>query len=251
MNAAVIREAVRRHWSSIAFVAFAVLTAVVAVVSSQLDSPSHLWPSWVALLTLIVGSQIIGPEFSSGTLQLILAKPVNRSTYLLSRVAGVVVSVWMVAALPFAVELIGRAISSRPSQQFVQVGWTGFNVAIETILVCSLFALLGSFTRSYFNIAIYMGLKIGLAVTVAAATSIAGMSRATMSTGLVASFGRFLSDHPAIIRGLNHVQENLFPDAPHGVFDRNWLLMVLSNAAVALLLACVLFRRREVPYGAD
>ena len=29
------------------------------------------------------------------------------------------------------------------------------------------------------------------------------------------------------------------------------MLMVLANAAVALVLACLAFRQREVPYGAD
>lgn len=251
MNAAVIREVIRRHWSSIAFVSFAVLTAVMGLAASQIDDPAHLWPGWIGLLSLIIGCQVIGPEFSSGTLQLILAKPVNRSTYLLSRVAGVVLTIWMVAALPVVIEMLGRALSSRPSEQLAVVAWTGFNAALDALLVCSLLALLGSFTRSYFNIAIYMAVKVGLAMMVAGAMAIAGMSQATASTGLVVRLGRFLYAHPAITRGMNHVSNNLFPDAPHGVFDRNWTLMVLCNAAVALLLACVLFRRREVPYGAD
>lgn len=250
MNAAVIRETIRRQWTSIAFVSFVVLTALAAVAASQIDDPSHIWPAWIGLLALIVGCQTIGPEFSSGTLQLILAKPINRSTYLLSRVAGVVLALWLAAVLPLIIELIGRALSSSPIEQFAQVAWTGFNLALDTLFVCALLALLGSFTRSYFNIAIYMALKIGLAMTVAGAMAIAGMSQATTSTGLFVRLGRFLFEHPAIVRGLHHVENNLFPEAPRG-FDRNWTLMVLSNAAIALLLACVLFRRREVPYGAD
>jgi ABC-type transport system involved in multi-copper enzyme maturation permease subunit len=251
MNGAVIGEVIRRQWTSIAFVSFVVLTALMGVAASQIDDPAHIWPAWLGLLSLIIGCQIIGPEFSSGTLQLILAKPVNRATYLLSRVAGVVLTLWMAAALPMIIELIGRALSSRDSAQLAMVAWSGFNVALDAVLVCSLLALFGSFTRSYFNIAVYMGLKIGLTITITGAMAIAGMSQATTSTGLMVSLGRFLFAHPAIIRGMKHVNENLFPTAPHGVFDRNWTLMVLSNAAVALLLACVLFRRREVPYGAD
>jgi hypothetical protein len=46
------------------------------------------------------------------------------------------------------------------------------------------------------------------------------------------------------------MQNNLFPSTPYG-FSREWLLLVLANAAIAILLACLAFRRREVPYGAD
>ncbi|HEX7833733.1 MAG TPA: hypothetical protein VF787_29030, partial [Thermoanaerobaculia bacterium] len=64
------------------------------------------------------------------------------------------------------------------------------------------------------------------------------------------AFGRFIAEHPVILEILNVVDQNLYPDlVPR--FDRDWTLMVLANAAVALVLACFMFRRREVPYGAD
>ena len=49
---------------------------------------------------LITGCGPIGPEFSSGTLQLILVKPINRATYLLSRVAGGTVEEVILATNP-------------------------------------------------------------------------------------------------------------------------------------------------------
>jgi hypothetical protein len=54
-----------------------------------------------------------------------------------------------------------------------------------------------------------------------------------------------------VIGALRTIQDNLYPETPLVPFDRNWLLKVFSNAAIALLLACLIFRRREVPYGAD
>jgi len=69
--------------------------------------------------------------------------------------------------------------------------------------------------------------------------------------GVWAAIGGFIRDHPGVISGMRAVYRNLYPDEPNVPFDRNWLLMVIGNAAVALLLACVIFRRREVPYGAD
>jgi hypothetical protein len=64
------------------------------------------------------------------------------------------------------------------------------------------------------------------------------------------AMGRWLNEHTSIERGLRVVDHNLFPELPPGL-DAAWTLMVLSNAAIALLLACLAFRRREVPYGAD
>ena len=40
---------------------------------------------------------------------------------------------------------------------------------------------------------------------------------ATTSTGLVVSLGRFLHANPSILRGLNHINNNLYPEAPNGV----------------------------------
>ena len=57
--------------------------------------------------------------------------------------------------------------------------------------------------------------------------------------------------HPSVIGTLHTIHDNVYPDPPLVPFDRNWLLKVFGNAAAALLLACLIFRRREVPYGAD
>ncbi|HEX8153033.1 MAG TPA: hypothetical protein VF698_07915, partial [Thermoanaerobaculia bacterium] len=92
MSGVVILETLRRHVTSGAFLLVLLMLAAIAVAGSQTTSPAWIWPSFASLLTLILGAQLIGPEFSSGTLQLILAKPIGRSTYLLSRVAGVLLA---------------------------------------------------------------------------------------------------------------------------------------------------------------
>jgi hypothetical protein len=99
----------------------------------------------------------------------------------------------------------------------------------------------GSLTRAYFNVAIYMVAMIGV--------SMASVVLAFVRQSRTAA-GAFLSGHPGIERGLVVIEQNLFPDAPPGL-DWRWMLMVFANAAVALVLACLAFRRREVPYGAD
>ena len=240
MSGVVFAETVRRHVTSIGYGVFCAFAAIVALGVSRFNSPGSAWPSLIAVLAIVVGAGPVGPEFSSGTLQLILVKPVNRAVYLVSRVAGAVVVVWTAAAIAFLAELIGRIAwgAATPWRLMLAVL---VNTAAGVVLTCALLVLFGSLTRAWFNAAIYLALDIGLMIGL----GVLGMFRATR-TGM----GAFLTGHPAIERTLTVVQENLFPDAPR-VLDRNWLLLVLSNAAVALLLACLAFRRREVPYGAD
>ena len=240
MNRVVVAETVRRHMTNGAYLAYVALLAIVALGSSAFDKPAAAWPSLVTLLAFITGCGPIGPEFSSGTLQLILVKPVNRAAYLLSRVAGVVLAVWSAAIVAAAFELAGRAIWGH-RVPFAMIGSALLNVMVDTILTVSLLTLLGSLTRAYFNIAIYFAGMVGFSML----TVILAMIRQSRN-----ALGRFLYAHPAIERGLSVIDQNLFPDLPPRL-DAQWLLMVLANAAVALVLACLALRRREVPYGAD
>jgi ABC-type transport system involved in multi-copper enzyme maturation permease subunit len=203
--------------------------AIVSFGTASFSAPASSWPSLVGLLAVVAGCTPIGPEFSSGTLQLILVKPVKRSAYLLSRVAGVILVTWVAALIGFTSELLGRAIMSQPIA--IETQQTALlNTSIEAVLTVSLLVLLGSLTRAYFNVAIYITLQIALGMTIAFAAA-----------------GR---RWPAVSRALEQVMNNLYPEAPRSL-DSKWLLLVLSNAAIALLLACLIFRRREVPYGAD
>jgi ABC-type transport system involved in multi-copper enzyme maturation permease subunit len=240
VNRVVVAETLRRHVTNGAYLAYVALLAIVAFGSSTFDKPATGWPSLVALLALITGCGPIGPEFSSGTLQLILVKPVNRATYLLSRVAGVVLAVWSAAILAALCELAGRAIWG-PGVPADIIGATLLNALLDTVLTVSLLTLLGSLTRAYFNIAIYMVGMIGFSML----AFVLGMIRQSRN-----AIGRFLTEYPAIERGLGVVDQNLFPDLPPRL-DTQWTLTILANAAVALVLACLAFRRREVPYGAD
>lgn len=240
MNGVVIAETFRRHVTNGAYLAYLAFLAIVALGSSAFDKPAAAWPSLVTLLAFITGCGPIGPEFSSGTLQLILVKPVNRAAYLLSRVAGVVLAVWAAAIVASLFEVAGRAIWAH-SVPAGMIGSALLNVLVDTVLTVSFLTLLGSLTRAYFNIAIYVAGLIGLSLL----TSILGMVRQSRNV-----VGQFLIEHAGIERGLSVVDHNLFPDLPPRL-DGPWTLMVLANAAVALVLACLVFRRREVPYGAD
>ena len=91
MIAAIVLETLRRRWTSLYFYLFvvAILLFTVTTVLSDLDAAAGLGP---AVLVMFLGFELLGPEASSGWLQLALARPVRRSTYLLARYAGVVLS---------------------------------------------------------------------------------------------------------------------------------------------------------------
>lgn len=241
MNRVVIVETLRRHLRHPAFVIALILLVMLALGVSFFDRPGSAWPSMVSLLALITGCAVIGPEFSSGTLQLILVKPVNRAVYLLSRVTGVVLVVWLAAAVAAIAELAGRAIWGQATLPAKVIGITLLNAWTDAILAVALLALLGSVTRAYFNIAIYVAALFGL--------NLSGVVFALVRQSRNAA-GMFLAANPAIETTVQMIEQNLFPELPPGL-DPAWTVMVLSNAAIALLLACLAFRRREVPYGAD
>lgn len=240
MSGTVIAETLRRQVTNGAFLAYVTLIAIMALAASTFDKPAAGWPMLVTVLALVTGCGPIGPEFSSGTLQLILVKPVSRATYLLSRVAGVVLAVWAAATMAALLEAAGRAIWGGGAPAAI-IGSALLNVAADAVLTVSVLTLLGSLTRAYFNIAIYFVAMIGFNMLF----FVLGLVRQSRNV-----VGRFLNEHIAIERALNAVDHNLFPELPPRL-DGQWLLMVLANAAVALVLACLAFRRREVPYGAD
>jgi hypothetical protein len=243
MNLVVVVETLRRHVTSVGYGCFIVLAALIATGSALTTGNLSSWQGLTTLLILIIGSQLIGPEFSAGTLQLVIAKPVNRSAYLLSRVAGVVLAGWAGLWVPFAVSVVVRMLNHGIDD------WTGtlampVNRSLAMILICALLVFFGSFTRSYFNVAIYMVTNVGIS-TVIGILGMLGQGRDVF--GWV---GRFIAANPGIVAALRAIDRNLFPDPPSG-FDVQWAALVLSNAAVAIFCACLLFNRREVPYGAD
>src|SRR5690349_16566088 len=105
MSWVVVSETMRRHFTSLLVLFYLALLAILGLGSARLQGP--IWPSFITLLSFGAGAGLIGPEFSTGTLQLILVKPINRAVYLVSRWAGVVAFIALAAALAFGAEATG------------------------------------------------------------------------------------------------------------------------------------------------
>jgi len=241
----VIAESMRRHFAHLGYIAALLILIVIVATMAAVGAPSQAPYEMIGLFTLIAGCQLIGPEFSKGTLQLILSKPVGRSTYLVSRVLGVVLAIWVATIVVFTSDVVGRLIAGTPVVWRTALA-AALVSALKVLLVCCLLAFFGSFSRSYVNVGIYLGAQILLSMI----TGMLGMMKNAVS-GEMGRIGAVLRAHPGILRSLNAITNNLFPDGPSVPFDRNWILMMVCNASAALLLACVIFSRREVPYGAD
>jgi ABC-type transport system involved in multi-copper enzyme maturation permease subunit len=241
----VMTETLRRHFAHLGYVAALLVLIVIVVTMAAVGAPSQAPYEMISLFTLIAGCQLIGPEFSKGTLQLILSKPVGRSSYVVGRVVGVVLAIWVAVIVIFASDVVGRLITGTPITWRAALATT-LVAALRVLLVCSLLAFFGSFSRSFVNVGIYIGGQILLSMIFGLLTM---MKNAV--TGEMGAIGAFLRAHPGVLQSFAAIRSNVFPDDPVVPFDRNWILMMLCNASVALLLACVIFSRREVPYGAD
>jgi len=240
VNAVVIAETIRRHVKSIGFIAALVFVSLTGILAATFNAPGSLWPALVHLMAITTGAALIGPEFSASTLQLIVSKPIRRWVYLVSRVTGVFASVTLAAIVGLGAEIAARILLRGGDIPWPYLGAASAILLTSSLLTIALLAMLGSVSRSYLNVAIYIAAEAGFTVLEA----LLGVIR--MRGGV----GAFLQQHPAIERGIMTVDDTLFPAAPQ-MPGSAWFVRVLVTAAVAIVLACLAFERREVPYGGD
>lgn len=246
MSWVVAGETLRRHLNHPGYLITLALFAGAAALAGGVNMVSNPMLSFLEIAVVLIGAQAIGPEFTSGTLQLILTKPVNRSVYLMSRVAGIMMAIWLLTWVPRLIELIFRLGAGQKVDFLSFLGRT-VNLSIEPLIVVSILVLFGALTRSYMNVACYFLLSMIMGLAVAGSAE----ARRTTIGGIIGAIGRFLNRHPWIDTAIRAVHDNVFPNLAGETLQLSAILLVVSNSAVALLAASLIFRRREVPYGAD
>jgi hypothetical protein len=237
----VIQETVRRHLVRPGYVAFLILLAMAGMFAATFNTPGQMWPWLVTVLAIITGSAIIGPELATGTLQLIVSRPISRSSYLCSRVGGVFASVALAAVVGFTAECVPRFLLGRTMLPWQRLTEVLAGALLVSFLAIALLTFLGSLTRSYFNVAIYVGAQAALSAT----ETIVGLLRVKAAVR-----GGLLDRYPGIERGLAALDDFLFPAIPMEL-HRGWIVRLLATAIISLGLACLAFDRREVPYGPE
>lgn len=235
MNGTVVAETIRRHITHAGYIVFVIFLGLVGLFVSGFAVPGTLWPSLVTLLAIITGSAVVGPEFSTGTLQLIVSKPVRRSVYLVSRVAGVFACVALGALVGLGVECGARLLLARAPVPWERLGQVFAGELLVAFLAIALLAFLGSLTRAYFNAGIYIGVQIALNV----AGALLGLAR--LGGNAIAT---------EVQRVVSNVDDVLFTSLPPAL-TLAWLARTVAVAVIAIALGCMAFERREVPYSAD
>ncbi|MFN2385389.1 MAG: ABC transporter permease subunit [Thermoanaerobaculia bacterium] len=216
----------------IVFVLLAVAFLTVLSFSSGRGGPPSL-----ALLLIATGA--ISRDISSGTAQMILARPIRRSDYLMGRYIGVLVL--LAAFLTFAVllsvslqSLLGTLFGVRDPIPIAALLRIAAGEWLDGTLLAATLLFFSTFLPGVGDPLAYFVLQIGL--------------------GVAGSLGaRF----PPVARGAALVRENLFPHVAwedvlrgEGILGADVGRFVLA-LTVFLLGAIVIFSRREFSYGHD
>src|SRR5258708_18253741 len=185
---------------------------------------ASIWPALVTILSIITGAAVIGPEFSTALLQLIVSRPIRSSVYLLSRVTGVLASVAVAATVGVTSEIVARLLLGSAAVPWLPLASAYANSLLVSLLAISLLTVLGSLTSAYFNVAIYAGVQVALS----AVETLLGLLRTRPN-----SLSEFLHSHQQLENGLIALDDLLFPPPPPHP-DAGWLLPIAATAPAAL-----------------
>jgi len=211
-------------------VALALLALMTALPPMLAAGPSR----WIALL-LIAGG-LVSKDASNGSLQMILARPISRVEYLLGRLAGALGA--YAAFLLFATVVglaLGRAFGARPPDP-KGLATELAAALLDGALVVATLLFLSTFLPAYGDVVAYFATGVALSTTL----------------GLAQSSGR-----ARLASAARLVQGNIFPSVPWDALAdaRRLPLEAVGRWALALVsylvLAAVVFSRREFAYGHD
>lgn len=237
-----VRRFLRQKFGSVGMlIALSVLSLVTALQVAATGSPSALESGFLALILLAAGS--VSRDASSGALQMILARPIRRVAYLYGRYLGILsaYAIYVIATAVLALalgELARRLLPGAPPPS-PPMGDLALGIA-ESLLGAAFFAAIllffSTFLRGYADVLAYILLTLLLALP----DALAGPLRKP-----------WLSKLGALAR------DNLLPRVPwmevlrgERVFQAATGEYVLA-LVVYLVLAAVIFSRREFSYGQE
>ncbi len=233
MKRALVVAAWERMFSAPARLVLLVVTALFALLGTLVSRTPGPDPGSTVLLVWILGAGVLGREASTGTLQLLLVRPVRRSEVVFSKWAALGAAASVVAlAQAGLVELL--LIGSDRLPRAADLGLAGVHVlsAFGAAAVLLLFsALLDGFGD------VILLLSAFLATTILGALGSFAGSRFLVAAG--EEVRRFLAPAPA--------PEAVFSTRP----DPYVLVSYLSTVTLCLALAVVLLNRKEVSYASE
>jgi ABC-type transport system involved in multi-copper enzyme maturation permease subunit len=237
-----VRRLVRQKFGSPVVVALLALLALLIAFTAGADGARGRAFQTASLALIVLGAGAVSRDVSSGAVQMILARPLSRTDYLLGRWLGVLaafgvflaVAAALVVLFAFAIFPALRANVEPLSVAALLRGGAG--ALLDGLLFSATLLCLSTFLPGYGDLVAYFLAVVGL--------------------GALQGLGGALQ-RPQLTSAALLVRDNLMPDP-----DWNAILSGQSSSlepvgrwalavAVLLLTAAVLFRRREFAYGHD
>lgn len=218
-----------------------VLAALIAFTAASDGARGRAFQT-ASLAVIVLGAGAVSRDISTGAVQMILARPLSRTEYLLGRWLGVL---W---ALGFFLAVAGGLVvllsllvypafhvDAEPLS-FAALLRGGAGALLDGMLFSATLLCLSTFLPGYGDLIVYFLAVVGFGAV----------------QGIAASIQK-----PAVAEAARLVRDNLMPDP-----DWNALLSGQSSSvepaarwllalAVLLLTAALVFRRREFAYGHD
>ncbi len=238
-----VRRFLRQRFGSPAMaIALGVLVLLTAIQAAVSDPEQAVGTSFLAILLIAAGS--VSKDASGGALQMILARPIRRTAYLFGRYAGILAA--YAVTLGAIVGLTLLCASALPALFGPRNVAADFSVAalgrgagaafFNGILFAAILLFFSTFLRGYADVLGYILLQVLL--------------------GLVPALGDFLQK-PWLRRAGETLRSNVLPNVEWKAILRGenvlgeptgrWVLAVTAF----LVLAAVIFSRREFSYGHD
>jgi ABC-type transport system involved in multi-copper enzyme maturation permease subunit len=237
-----VRRFLRQRFASPAMaIALAVIALLTAVQAALSDPERALGSGFLAIV--LIGAGSVSKDASGGALQMILARPIRRSSYLFGRYLGILAAyaVFLLVAggltVLFSSTLPGLfGATARPVFSAPALGRGAAAALLDALLFAAILLFFSTFLRGYADVLAYILLSILLQL-------LAGLGSALREPWL-GDAGEAIRknvlpkvDWNEVLRGQNVLGE------PTG----RYVLAV----TVFLLLAAVVFSRREFAYGHD
>jgi ABC-type transport system involved in multi-copper enzyme maturation permease subunit len=237
-----VRRLLLQKFGSSAVVALLSLLAVFIAFTAAADGGRGRAFSTASLAVIVLGAGVVSRDVSSGAVQMILARPLTRTDYLLGRWLGVL------AALCVFLATAGALVLLLSLAVFPAFGWFAEPLSVQGLLRGGAAALLdgalfsatllclSTFLPGYGDLIAYFLVVVGLGAAQSVGT---GLRRPELSEAALAVRENLMPDvdWDALLSGQSRALE------PVG----RWVLAV----AVLLLVAALIFRRREFAYGHD
>src|SRR5207248_2413833 len=173
-------------------------------------------------VSVLLAAGLIGQDFSSGTLQLLLARPVTRSSYVLSRWAGATLVASAVVLVELLLATLGMSAHGAPPPLQDALQYLGDNVLVAAGTV-AVVTLASSLSTGFGDLALLLA--------------------AWMTRGLLAWIGR-LREWPGMVSAGEELERFLAPrldvmSLVHGQPSWFALASYLSTVVLCLVLAIV------------